>query len=430
MGSAIKGITHLTLDVQCVQGINTRDAVLLNPYEQALIINSDSANINHVSRSMCAALAAALPSLQQLRLVGLCSEASLDAFGRNCLQLQKLVVEVCSVPAASLHGIHYALPNLSHLTLTLTLGESHIRIPRKKIQTYINAVVSHLVSCKNLKILHLDMNQPIFGASEKTMWKSEFVECQPELWNTICPSVEELRCNVRLHWLIASKIFMSRMRVLHLTNAPGMTLSAALERCPLLQRLTVTGCENVQMLLEEDDDDIFPDQHLQMVKARFLSGFELCCSHISFIGPSETIEELIAVMAPLQNTTHCVLDMAGAVHVTTCLKRFKQVFPSVEFLVLDDGSGWADIPLMDEGFLTPLAGSTHLQRIDVYFQLRFTHEGLVKFCMSLPALTELCCLPFQGMSHVSVMNELMLQGRQVTIVEMPEPDFMSEDESE
>lgn len=412
MGSEIFHITHLEVHVPGSSASSYGDSFTYSP-EQSWAMSFSSVDISEAPHSICSVLAPEIPHLQNLRLSGaFCEDVAMTMFAAHCPQLTSLEIEACTVPLEILHRIHLALPNLSHFTLYSPEDGTK----QDTLQEYVDSLLPLLKNCTQLAILELNLIPGAKGRqSAETVESASVLMVRPEVWNTLPPSLHELRCDVELCLLLAASGLTSRISVLTLREFPAMSLAQLLDYAPLLQRMTVTSsaAREVYFLLDKVH---LSTEELAIMKARLLSGFQLSCPSVYVSGPSESIRDLLSWLPPMEGTSACILNFPRRPRHEDCLTAIGLAFPNLECLSLQDDYEDTNHSLcVQDPLLLSLAQCAHLQHLRLCIPLEFADIGLVSLCLSLPALCTLACMPYEGLCTASVMSELAIRGRQIVI---------------
>lgn len=385
--------------------------------------------VSHVSAAVCAMLATALPVLQRLTLRGVCVDVALSAFGANCKQLSCLKVEALLVPPSSLKNIDVMFPNLSHFTINTRgpLSKQHCVVYASDVERYVHCALSSLTRCTNLKTLQLSL-QPEDGG-----WPNSAVvmDRSPSVWDHLPLCVDKLVCDVQVEDLLSASAFMSRVRSLSLMTFPCDNLPEILLRAPLLQALTITCRDSVELPW---DDDISPAD-LATVKAHLLGGFQLSCESVSMRESKEVLRDLSTWMSPLLNTKVCNIKVHSTVEPTAeltaestvkpivestedrfnFLGQFVRMCPALTELTLSEDAQSVVQPLLKEEMLRPLAGLAHLEQLVVNMMIDFTTAGVTSLVSSLPSLSYMDFPPCESVCCITVVAELKAKGRVVNL---------------
>lgn len=413
MGDAVSTITHLTVDVTPVESMTPTCAMLFQSSEMATFTTSDPVNIPQVPSSMCEILALAVPDLQHLSLTGMCKEVALSAFGEHCANLTRLEVEFFTVSRLALHGIDQALPNLSHLIVRFSAPTGHYLC--RNFRANMDSLLPQLSDCENLKVLDLNLILPLPDEGDPPSYEPN-TSCVRGTWDRLPPSLDKLQSNLSLYLLTSAESLMARIRSVTLTELPDKSVTEMIELCPLLESLHISGRGQVSVVNDRGKMDAV---QIGRLKERFLSGFLLSCESVFLSGPSKLIKMFISSMCPLVITTVCVVKIVGRNHVWNALEEFERVFPNVVHLSIQDNSDSEPATILStfQGFLTPIAGCVHIMMLEIGMKIRFTQPGFVSLCVGLPSLCQVLCRPCEGVSYDSVLADLLVQGRQVTIAE-------------
>lgn len=406
MSAAIKTVSHLKLCLQCVR-INNSRIQRENSGSGNLSTEVRSDNHFNFPAPMFASLAASVPQLQHLSLEGQSRATScgvMTEFGSVCPFLTHLTVEAIAIHVEALLGIELALPNLAHITFT-----SNGHISKKQIQKYMDSTCQAMRGCDRLQILELE-----FGPEDRS---NVLLTCtRLHAWDYLPSSLNDLRSNIVLH-VEPNSLFLRNIQVLTLKELPCRNLQELLAEAPSLHTLNITGGAQTELMWS----GLLSKEELSYVKTRLSSGLQLSSSEVGLTwGSSESVRDLTAWVAPLQDTRFCQIILLGALHSRNCLDHIIRAFPNLVHLALEDQAGWSDPALIDEEFLKPLVGCRFLEKLDVCVQLQYTNSGLVSLCMGLPALTLMYCLPYEGLHLLEVMTDLTALGRDITIIEMTE----------
>lgn len=412
LGPAIKPITQLTLNIQPALHNQSSRYTLLNLPYQARPLSISTILMFEMLQSVSVTMAVNLPQLQHLHLTGQYTYVNLKEFGMHCPQLTSLEIQFCSFPKEVLQEIDTAMPNLSRLELSSPADD----ITQKDMQTCLMCVLLRISNCSKLKFLKLCV-MPVYAnvhqATQAEPRPKIKLDCSPMMCDMLPLSLTELESDAEIGMLMYASVFISRVRLLTLQEFPANNLPRLLTSAPLLQCMSVTypSARHVVMLDSYEDTST---ADLACLQERLLGGFRLICPSVSMTQTSMLVNKLITWMSPMHGTTSCSIKILPS-YTPDLLEGLGRVFPDLTTLSLSDKSNWLVAPWMSERFLETLAQCEHLEWLDLAVQLNLTHVGLVKLCMSLPALSYLHCLPCEGVCLEGVMQELSSKGRLVSI---------------
>lgn len=284
MASALISVTHLKLFVSASRAHRLHST---RPPEggrggDKYFQPSFQSDVSHVPAAVCAMFAAAVPHLQSLSLTGLCVDVSLAVFGASCPQLRSLEVTAILVPLSSLEGISSWFPNLKTFIITRAPPSrpfQHTKAYSQNIESYVRDALPLLSDCSNLQALQLDM-MPSEGFLQKE--KGVEIKFSDQVWDSLPASMNEFECAVLVLDLSAASSFMGRIRSLTVTHLPCESLARLLQQAPLLEALTITG-NDARASMWAIDESPTPSE-LELLKARFLGGFQLSHRSVSMLG--------------------------------------------------------------------------------------------------------------------------------------------------
>lgn len=414
MEAAIKSVTRLRLHVQYVfSGTKLLYDPSTHPASTCMLENANSLSaVANVTCDVCHMLAAAVPSLQRLTLMGRCVNVALDAFAARCLRLNSLEVEVVAVSFAGMHmhGLDVLLPRITHFTL-----KNYANSREDDVDEYVSDVLQYLKEWSILTTLQLDLKSPNQKVDEHHSYMHGSSKRLLTVWDVLPPTITDLRCDVHLPGL-SSGDCIDRVQFLTLTSLPVDSKYLAeflLENAPCLEKLTITGSDDVGLFWDTNN---LSHALVSRLKTRLLRGFQLCCPAVICGGPSKTIRKVMTWFAPLQDTTSCVICLQDEVHFTNFFPKIAIIFPSVVNLEVDNQLN-ASV-LFDEEVLTSLDKCKFLQTLDIRTLIQFSTPGLINLCMSLPALRSIKLSPCAGLCSASTEQELAARGRHITISEV------------
>ncbi|MEW5305640.1 MAG: hypothetical protein WDW36_008167 [Sanguina aurantia] len=346
-------------------------------------------NLHPVPRAVFAVLAAAVPSL-----------AHLD------VRASRPPLTLGEADAVGLRGIHLSLPGLTHLTLPDSDARHRCR-SRAEVQSCVGTGCRSLRGCTDLTSLRLRVHH--------TAWPRE-VRCPVQTWEQLPPSLVEWDCRAEFPHMLAATAFMQRLQALSVGKLPVETLHDLLALAPRLRSLDVWPFDpRMDMVGLMWPPDTKPAE-LSRLRARLLGGSQLGCESAAPSGTSAMVRGMLAWTCPLAATRRVCVELCATVHVPDRLDQRSRVAPKLQDLILaGESDSQPEAPWLEEPFLHRLAGCHGLWGMDVHLQVRFTHAGLVRLCTSLPALSQLCCKPREGVRYEGVMAELALTGRDVAV---------------
>lgn len=369
MGNAIACVTHAELKVtRCLPG-PSRHHYLHDI--SGTFSSASTEDVSHLPAAMFAMLAARLPLLQHLSLVGYCEYVPLGVFGLRCPHLRSLQIDALQTQLGSLEHLHQSLPILSHFTLSnrgpLDLQSSHTYY--YYIFKCVDSCFELLQKCKNLKILQLDLwAEHRFPEAPVLV-----IECAARVWDCLPQSVDVLRCDVKLTSLPECLGFTSRVRVLHLADLDDFRLPEFLKLAPCLQKLTVEHGQTVEVMWKDEDISF---AELAVLKARLLHSFQLSCDSVSFTGSSVAVCDMLTWLLPLTDTTCCDIVFTDIVHDLDMLDQLPRVFPNLVHMSFVDATRGPYAQVIDARILRALAEVTSLKSIGMRLQLGNVGMGL------------------------------------------------------
>lgn len=422
MGAAIRHVTQLTLNVDCMSSISASISPIIPPLDHSSITSFSLSDFPAVIHRMCEKLAAALPHLQRLQLAGICKDVGLGDFGFHCPKLTHLSIEACTVPVEALQGVEFELPSLTQFTLSRPPAGTQ----QQDIQQYVDTLLPLLSTCNKLKILEVQL-EPETWATPTAASSDIIVKCCTEVWDLLPESLVELRCDVELCSLLGATSFISRVVVLTLKEFPAMSLVQLLDYAPLLKQITVTSPTAREVDLLPCVDELFTED-LDELKARMLGGFQLSCPSVYICESSETIQNLLSWLPPMADTNACTVQFDHDPGLGNCLDNLAKVLPYLTRLALRGEIGEPDYVITaQDPILASLASCGHLESLGLCMRMEFQHAELMKLVVSLPSLKGLAMHPsiLKVSISASVMEELSAKGRDVKITEISEEGFFN-----
>ncbi|MEW5319485.1 MAG: hypothetical protein WDW38_010634 [Sanguina aurantia] len=341
-------------------------------------------------------------------------------------EVTHLTVEAIHDPIDSMPDLHDVLPNLHQLTVTTRgpLSKQHVVVYADDVQRCVQHCCDALGDCENVRVLQLVLtDEEGWMGSEVVLENCSYLDGLP-------PSLDDLRCDVRMEGLLEATEFVSRVRALTVVAGEECclcdTLPELLRLAPLLQEFTVSDSFEMELMWGNDADPEDARAKVSVaevceIKRRLLGGFQLRCEGVTLAGPIEQVHALMSWLSPLLDTTHCSIDFAGTVVNPMCLDQVARVCPALTSLSLADSSSKARAAELeaagktDVGVLMPLVGMWQLDTLIIGMTLEFTNTSLVNLCGCLPALSSLHCPPCDSVCCATVMQQLAARGRRVKI---------------
>lgn len=410
LGAGLHSLTHLKLYISALpphlsssQSATNSDKGIHTYFDPAC-----QDDVAHVPATICAMLAAAVPNLQSLSLGGVCVDVALPVFGSSCPLLSSLQVEAVLVPLCSLEGINVWFPNMARFTIHTTSPGARQQCSLyfgRLVERYVNDALPLLYACSKLKRLQLDMNPKDRGAGHTRL--CVVVTCTQQAWDSLPASLDEFECDTHVEHLLAATSFLHRIRSLALEDLPCNSLTEMLLQAPLLERLAITSEDPLWLMWQED---ITPSE-LESLKAQFLRGFQLSCESFNIYGSCKDVQDLTAWLPPLLNTQYGTVVLTKGVVSEDLLDGLVHMCPALMSLVVksQNMSGNSSVPVksqLDEGILRPLVRLSCLQKLTLCLKIKYTMEGVISLCASLPTLDAVCFHRSNELSCDIIMEEM------------------------
>lgn len=343
-------------------------------------------------------LAAALPNLRELSLVGRCWEPALHVFGACCPLLSHLIIEALHVPLSALYDLHVHLPNLTAFTYSNLYAQKK---DEQELGQEIDAIFTKLQRCTKLARLRIELPDSVV------------LKCKPESWLLLPQDILHLECSCPIEDSDEFHDITMEIPNLCVYDWPGFcgSLSEMFNEWTLLDSLKVATRTTIHL----DCDRHACLATFNPLKERLLARpFHLECSGLIVSGTSEEICEAFVWMPSFPFVKKARFLFQDAVQVN-CLEQVSRVFPALEWLGIEDGEGWKDAWTLDDSFLSPLASCTNLRTLHVCAQLRLTTAGLTRLCRGAGRLTHCSFCPCDGVDGDELAVQLVGSGREVMI---------------
>ncbi|MEW5302724.1 MAG: hypothetical protein WDW38_004165 [Sanguina aurantia] len=371
MGAALRSVTELTLAVEHTPHRGSRSRNTPEEEEDDPCIASCPASYAVITRTVCTRLAAALPGLSSIKLVGCCRDAAFEAFGRHCPMLSCLEVEAITVPIRALASVGQHLRSLE----SFTLGDPQRIVERQQLSDYVGA---------SLRALRTSVSLTTFLVRFTNDYDM-YVQCKPRSWDQVPASLRRFGTFCDVRGILNATALLQNLHTLELYEPRGSELFRVLEAAPGLKRLSVEGLEHY--MVQCNHADTIPG--VSLLRERMLGGLEPDIELFGLEGSCANVQAVLEVLPSFASTAQCTLELYTIPGPHT-LERVAHVWPNIVEVDLRSLTQPQDDPGCGVEILTPLAACEFLEGLKVEAQLSYTVAELEALCVSMPSLRYLC----------------------------------------
>lgn len=332
-------------------------------------------------------MAAAVPNITHLSVLGHCSDAALYAFGANCLHLISLTVEASSVLPQVLDGLHKHLPKLCHLSLTR-------RGPRgNSLAAFVDAAFFAIAPCTHLLTLALE-----FGRRVQIKCNTSL-----EVWQSLPPSLMRLRSTAQLSGLRQATSMLMTVHHLDLVSTFSNSIVQLLRFAPALKSLTLQYRANMEFNSSElRNADGSCSSDFSELQQR-LSTLELNCDCLKLKGTYAEMDDVLSRIHP-SFATHISMEVDSSASAdVNFLQHAAQAFPNMTSFELlakpTNHSQLVPVSSMSEALIATLIDCKMLTQIYLRHPILWTNAGLLHLCVALPLVSRVKCFLSPDMDH-------------------------------
>lgn len=340
----------------------------------------------------CAAfqiLAAAVPTITHLSILGHCSDAALCVFGSNCPLLDSLTVEASSVPPAVLDGLHMHLPKLMHFRM-MRRGCRGNSLPG-----FVEGALFALALCSHLTTLDIDFGKQV----ELNCSKAPMLQ----LWQALPHSLLHLRSTAQLSGIRQATSLLMTVQKLDLVSTFSNSVVELLRFVPKLRHFSLQYRAPMKFVSGEllnADGSHAPDyadlqQRLSMVELNF----DVYKLEGSYADMNDVMSRILPSIA-----THISMEVASAAPPNVdFLQHAARAFPNMKnFELLEKCTKHQPLPLvpgLNEALLAKLMDCQYLTQLSLRHRVLWTNAGLARLCMALPRLSIVKCSSSPSLDH-------------------------------
>lgn len=398
MGSAIKGVTSLTVHTQhTLQKSSRIKPVFRLPRDQP--IAACPAPFAAITRMVCAMIAPAVPGLRSLHVMGCCRDAGVLGFGAACPQLTHLLVEPLTVPIKALLDVHRHLPNLH----TFTLKSANVATIDFGLTEYAEAALHALRACASLQHVALECD---CGGSGYCIGKGT------NSWPNIPANLVKFSSTSEVWSVQEAGTLLGNSHTLQVDFAYGsFDLSKVFTTAPHLQTLVMAG--NKPLIIYPTSKEVVAGA--AALGTCLLAGFKLEGGYVQIAGQHPSVRALLLAMPPLMSVTRCTIHSIGQQEPIP-LEHIAHAFPNLKQLSLFTQFPWEGVDGVGMELLVPLAACTSLEILDVGTVMSHTLAELAELCMSIPSLKLLRYIKSRtGVCPRQLQEVLFSRGHKATV---------------
>lgn len=358
-----------------------------------------------LSRTVCTTLAAAVPVLQSLKIMGCCRDWALAAFGSSCPGLTHFEVEACFYSTGNFpRGIAGYIPQLTKVTVThpqLCSDESVF------LTKYVDELLRALQPSTLLTSFCLNFSSNLaFGHDGAALCRLLPVP----------PNLHNLDIGCEFHGIHNATRLLRNLKWLSVSRTDSFNdLFQILRLAPSLQAFYYTS--DWGWFIWCDHEDMTSNIH--SLRERLLRGLRVYVPCMIFDGDGDgDVQAVLALLPPLPDV-HCIeLHAPGDHgHHPEFLSNVARVFPCLKKITLGCklAPGMAEIrPEM----LDPLVACTSLTSLMICDPVsRLNTSDLVTLCLRMPALKVLHYMRCDGVCLSGLQWALAAQRRVMDVHE-------------
>lgn len=368
------------------------------------------AHLEVIPRTVWEVLAAAVPKLQHLGLLGHCSDGALSAFGLVCPELHSLQVEASTVPIKALHHLHQYLPKLTHFSLFKRGSRGN------NLQNFTLACFNLLQDCSLLAGMELD-----FGGKVEIVFNKE-------VWLQLPPGINHLRCTCPLQGLRHAVSLLANLKTLDVMASPYIDLLELLRLTPCLQALILQQKDYMHLDICQlyTDDGMFADDLPSLQQQ--LSTMRISCPSFLLRGCSNAVSVVMNWLQPIccrmLTVQLCSLESSPL----NFLHQLPSLFPNLTTLELMDVRSIPDLHMppapLGQDCLGPVVQCQSLEKLFLRMRISLTSAGLAQLCSSLPNMVVVKCFACTGFNRKKFKTVLHPSRRAIKINFICEPKHL------
>lgn len=395
MGAALRSVTELTFAVEHTLHKSSRSRNT-SEEEDDPCIASCPASYAVITRTVCTRLAAALPGLSSMKLLGCCRDAAFEAFGQHCPMLSRLEVEAITVPIKALTSVGQHLRSLK----SFTLGDPQRIVERQQLSEYVGASLRALCTSVSLTTFM------VLFTNDYDM----YVECKPRSWDQVPASLRKFGTYCDVRGILNATALLENLHTLELYEPRGSELFQILKRAPNLKRLSVEVLE--YYMIQCNHADTIPG--VLLLRERMLGGLEPDIEMFGLEGSCANVQAVLEVLPTIASTALCSFELYTIPDPHT-LEHVAHVWPNIVEVDLRSLTQPQDDPGCGVEILRPLAACEFLEGLKVEVQLSYTVAELEALCVSMPRLRYFCFSEIDEDDQAQLSLALVARGLDVHV---------------
>lgn len=401
MRTAIKSVTSLSVNVQH-NLISTSRNHAANMRSLSEPPRGCPASFSVVSRTVCTALAVAMPLLNTLNVSGCCRDVAFDVFGSVCPKLVELEVEALSVPLKALRNLDRHLPHLQRFTLTSPDGaflndpeDVQMKIYLDRLSEYVGGSLQALQTSTSMRRMALAFDE------------LPSIRCKPGRWRHVPASLEEFVARRGVQDLQEAPELMGQLRSLFLEGTDPLDVLQLVRLAPRLQTLFAVHSGGVVLKC----DAAGTAAGISLLRQRTCKGLTLVMPSFALEGSCASVQAALAALPKLFSTRKVLINLQGEVlPEMDYLEHVARVFPGLKILVLQSHGLPQNGPAVGIELLEPLQDCRSLSTLRSHMHLAVTTEEIVWLFQGIDSLAVLGFVESEGVDLEGVKEGLAALG--------------------